>query len=400
MNARRSVLVSVAAVATLLSACSSSSSPTSSTTTTTRPVGKAASCAWPTKANRDVTNVAYPDTGATYWAQRVSLEAGEHLELRGRFPTARYFSFITYGPSGGPIDLITDRDIEPDTGSTNPFGDGGDAGGSYTVSLTTDETDETDEPNTVQAVAGGTVIYRVYLSGTGDDATGGEGLPDVSAVAADGGVTELPTCEEPGANPAVSDLVAKNGPATDRPAPSQPVFIRPEAGVANLYPNPDNTYVATIVHHEPGRVVVLRAKAPTFPDTGAGAPVTGGEQVRYWSLCSDEYRKPYPVTACVADQDVALDAQGRYTIVVSTREDRPKNATAGDGVTWLDWGSTEVDNLLLMRQMLPADDFAEAAAKVEPGALAATAMGPYAPAGAYCSAADFEAIGADGCLAG
>ena len=45
----------------------------------------------------------------------------------------------------------------------------------------------------------------------------------------------------------------------------------------------------------------MRGKAPTFPDTRAGQPVTGNEQVRYWSMCTNEYRKPYPVSFCKRD---------------------------------------------------------------------------------------------------
>lgn len=416
-----------------LAACSSSASDGATTTTASSTTSAAdAPCAWPTKANKDVTNVAYPDTGATYWAFSYRLAPGETLRLRGRFPKARYMSFITYAPTGGALDVLTDRDIQPTSGGTNPFASGGKPGGAYTVTVSAAA--DAEGPNLVRAIAksgtttttlageqppaptgrwtplgsgradaggvGGTLIYRVYLSGTADDPTGGGGLPDVSVVAPDGTAKTVATCAEPGANPNVDQLVAEHGPATDKAAPSEPIFIRPAAGVANLYPNPDNIYVATIVHHTPGQVVVLRAKAPTFPDTGAGQPVTGDEQVRYWSLCTNEYRKPYPVSSCVADQDVVLDDQGRYTIVVSTPEDRPANATAADGITWLDWGSTKVDGLLLMRQMLPAPDFAEAASKVAEGSPASTVMGAYTPGGAYCAKDAFEAKGPDACLAG
>jgi hypothetical protein len=100
------------------------------------------------------------------------------------------------------------------------------------------------------------------------------------------------------------------------------------------------------------------------------------------------------VSHCLADRDVVLDGDRRYTIVVSTPEDRPATATADHGVTWLEWGSTEVDNLILLRHMLSDPTFDQSALDVPPGTLARDTMGPYAPTGHYCSVAAFEADGA------
>ena len=392
-------------------------------------------CGWPTKADKATQNVAYPDTAATYWGTSYVLAPGERLELRGHYPDARYASFITYGPTGGALGVLTDRDIQPDPGSTNPFLGGGPSGGRYTVTVTgsdqkaantisaaapagapgttapTGTQPDTTAP-TVPAnravllgtgtpgaagVVGGTILYRVYLSKTVGDPTGGAGLPDISVVHADGTRSEVPTCANPGANPAATAIIEANGPETNTPAPAQPVFIRPKAGAANLYPNPDNVYVVTILRHTPGKIVVVRGKAPTFPDTGKGVTITGTEQVRYWSLCTNEYRKPYPVSFCVADQDVAVALDGTYTFVISTAADRPTDATAANGITWLDWGDTSVDNLLLMRHMLAAPGFTESAINLAPGTLASTTMGPYAPAGVYCDASAFAAGGVAAC---
>ncbi len=411
--------------------CSSSSSGPSTKSATTARAGARVACAWPTRADKATLNIAYPDTSSTYWATNYVLAPGERLELRGHFPNARYMSFITYGAAGGAIDVLTDRQIVADRGSRNPFRVRAETGGSYTVVLRNDATHAANslrvapaatvrEPGSSTSVAssttnpaapvslgsgspgapgvvGGTVIYRVYLSNVPGDLTGGGGLAEIRDVHADGSSTIVAPCPHPGPNPSAIGLVSANGPATDTPAPAQPTFIRPQKSSTNLYPDPDNVYLATIVHYQPGQIVVVRAKAPTFPNTKRGARVTGAEQVRYWSLCSDAYRKPYPVSFCVADQDVALDRTGRYTIVVSTPADRPPNATAQNGVTWLDWGDTTVDNLLLMRNMLAAPTFRESAINVLVGSLASSSMGPYAPKGAYCSTAAFARRGIAGC---
>lgn len=397
-------------------------------------------CAWAVRADEETQNVAYPDTAATYWAISYDLAPSETLELRGTFPVARYASFASYGPYGGAIDVLTDRDIQPDAGSTNPFSSGGEVTGDYryTVTISTDET-HVDQPNTIGAapnrdtaplpsgpspsttradappdrgetnrlgsgvaeeggdVVSGAVIYRVYLADEAEDPTGGAGVPDVTLTSADGQRTEVPTCSSPGPSARARELAESYERRTDQPAPPEPVFVRPPVGEANLFPNPDNVYVATVVEHRPGRVVVVQGTSPTFPDSSDGRQVGRGEQVRYWSLCTNEFRKPYPVTACAADRDTVLDSAGLYTFVISTPQDRPVNATPDNRVTWLDWGSTEVNNLLLLRHMLPDPEFPHAARNVEPGTLADSVMGPYAPLARYCETTAFERGGAAAC---
>ncbi|MFN8038333.1 MAG: hypothetical protein U0Q07_03885 [Acidimicrobiales bacterium] len=398
------------------------SSPVGTSTPGTTPVagsavaGTTATCSWPVKANKETLNVAYPDTAATYWVQRYSLGPGERLDLGWTKPNARYSSFITYALTGGALDVRTDRDLEvgpdgtatvqlsadvqPHAGGNRIAATGTATNAAGTAIDNTAGPGATAAPTTTTTASGGradgTVIYRVYVSGDPGDPAGGP-LPTVTVVRADGGRQELPPCSNPGGSADAAALVDRFGPATNVPPPAQPVFIRPANGGGNLYPNPDNVYVATIVGYQPGRVVVVRGKAPTFPDTRAGKPVTGDEQVRYWSLCTNEYRKPYPVSFCKHDDEVALDASGDYTFVVSTPGDRPANATEGNGVTWLDWGSTDVNGLLLLRNMLASPSFPESATNLKPGSLASSTMGAYAPKAVYCDKATFEQGGASAC---
>lgn len=389
-------------VALLLVACSSGGSKSATTGTVSR---QPTTCAWPARADRTTSNIAYPDTGATYWSTDYRLARGERIEVAGRFPAARYFSFVTYHPDGGVRGAIADRDIEAAAG-VNPFAGASDGGatprgqGRYVVDVTPKVDEDRPPTNTVPGGAGGKLIYRVYLSDDAADARGGVPLPTVRVVGSGGAVRTLTPCPTSGADPASERTVDRYGPATDKPAPAQPVFVRPAAGSARLFPNPDNVYLATIVKYTPGQLVVVHGTAPSFPDTAAGDPITGKEQVRYWSVCTNEYRKPYPVTDCVADEKVPLDAEGNYTIVVSTKAERPANATREHGVAWLEWGSTAVDGVLLVRNMLPAPGFTQSALDVPAGALASATMGPYAPAGRYCAVADFARGGAAACGAG
>jgi hypothetical protein len=359
---------------------------TACTPATVPPAGL--SCAWAYKTDPSTLNVAYPDSGATYWTTSYNLVAGDSLVLSGTFPDARYMGFITYTPAGNVVDALTDRDIAPDPGSDNPFATpGATPGGTYTVEVA--GTAPIGSPDNVVNPNGilGSVIYRVYL-GNGD-ATGGVGLPQMSVRRTDGTVVPLPTCGNPGTDAGLVNLVNTFGPATDVPADHPPLFKRP-ANVAGLYVNPDNGYVAAVASHEAGRVLVVRGAAPTVPDTQAGVSPAAPSQMRYWSLCTNEYRKPYPVTDCVNDTSVPVASDGTYTIVVSLPEDRPANATTENGVAWLNWGSTDQDILLLMRNMLPAADFHQSVFDVPLG-QAATAMGAYQPVTVECSTASFEA---------
>ena len=96
---------------------------------------------------------------------------------------------------------------------------------------------------------------------------------------------------------------------------------------------------------------------------------------------------------------VPVDKDGFYTIVVSLPEDRPKNATAENGIAWINWGPGEGIGdprnrkdwgALLMRFMVPQKDWQYNPLK--PGDLA-TVMGRYYPRGYYTTKAQFEAEG-------
>ncbi|MFN8017177.1 MAG: hypothetical protein U0P45_03545 [Acidimicrobiales bacterium] len=327
-------------------------------------------------ASKATSNIAYPDTSATYWVTPFHLAEGQSLAVEGRFPDARYASFITYDVAGDAQSVLTDVDLEPVGGKGNPFATDVAPGGRYA--------------SPIEAAGDRSVIYRVYLGRPDGDPTAG--WPSPPWWSATPTVRPRPWRRAPTRPRARAP--GRSSRSTARPRTRRRRRPRSSSAAgdgANLYPNPDNTYVAADPPPRARSGGGGQGTTPTFPDTGAGQPVAGDHQVRYWSMCTNEYRKPYPVTACVPDQDVALAADGTYTFVISTLQDRPSNATAAEGVTWLRWGATDVDVLLLLRQMLPAEGFAAAAANVAPGGLASTVMGPYAPLGTICTTAQFEA---------
>ncbi len=65
--------------------------------------------------------VYWTDEAAANWQGILPfLSAGQgYYEIRGDYVEARFFSFESYDP--GPIDILVDKNVQPDPGSFNPF---------------------------------------------------------------------------------------------------------------------------------------------------------------------------------------------------------------------------------------------------------------------------------------
>jgi hypothetical protein len=154
-------------------------------------------------------------------------------------------------------------------------------------------------------------------------------------------------------------------------------------------------------------VLVLKAKMPVAPVTWNGNPVAdnAGAQVRYWSLCnyaSTAVPLNAPVnTDCLFDEQIPLDADGNYTIVISLPSDRPETATPECGVAWMDWtlkGDQQGDPFLdffMIRNMLASEDFTNSIQAIATPDTVQTTMGPYYPQGQYMSPTQFDIV--NGC---
>ena len=116
-------------------------------------------------------------------------------------------------------------------------------------------------------------------------------------------------------------------------------------------------------------------------------------QLRYWSLCNNVYRKPWPVVAnpepgggvdygCAYDDETALDADGNYAYVVAP--ERKQAAVRAAGGTFVPLSATQprARQLLILRNMLPNGDFpyaVQAAPQNGDPSSAAEAMGDVLP---------------------
>ncbi|WP_408014588.1 hypothetical protein [Rhodococcus xishaensis] len=372
-------------------------------------------CAWRFMSDGEVGNIAFPDTNATYWVLPYALGPETSIELSGNYPAARYFSLNTYGTGLDTIDTLRDALISPDAGSSNPFSD------SPAENLSPDERQWTatlvpgpadHARNEIQALRpGGSpvgfLIYRVYVPDDAASQSGGVPLPEVRYNIRGNEVPIQPCAEpfgyqpsegsglmtglRPEGRPSLLDSLLGNAP--------EATFANPER-TAGLFPNGDNKYISAQLTYEPGRIAVVRGKAPAFPNTSAGdSPIDPDQQLRYWSMCQNDLVLPFPVVACAGDFETALDAEGWYTYVVAAPEDVPSKADPT--VTVLPWGSTDIERkVLIWRNMLPTDTFyplSIQAAQAE-GADPAATMGEYYPSVTYCSAETFDNEGYAGCF--
>lgn len=93
-----------------------------------------------------------------------------------------------------------------------------------------------------------------------------------------------------------------------------------------------------------GKVVVLRGKMPTYPNTRQGAQTMQPAQMRYWSLTgydNSDWNFMGAAVHSIMDDEIILNKDRNYTIVFSREKDRPANATPENGVTWVNWGNID-----------------------------------------------------------
>jgi hypothetical protein len=413
------------------------------------PIPGPRSCFWlrgPASAD-PYLNVAYPDAATFYWAAVFTTPVGAKLSFEGKFPHSRYMSFISYDEAGRPVESVADYLIKTKPGSINPFLPGADRtaanrdyslgvidaklGGEFKTGMNL--SGEQREVLHTPQYGGGqqVVLYRIYAVDKGTDETAGVGLPTPVLTLADGRVlrgadvcpslkTRQPLQLDAAAMAIPMEMyqtmlheAAKFGPtfpATNPPTWHQQLdrdalygiyLNKPPAEGARkseggFYPNLDNQYIRAIINRKLGRVFMLRAKAPSTPRTIHGDVKMGSGDLRYWSYCSNQGFANTRVNDCVHDENLPVGPDGYYTLVLSRKADRPRNAIAQCGVAWLpmaDDGDGAVDNdvtVLQLRNMLGTQNFPFAIQGINKPDSIEKDMGAYFPRGRYMSTSQFE----------
>ncbi len=418
-------------------------------------------CFWGVAYTQETRNIIAPDSHTGYPVSTDTIPAGGKIVLHGRFPHARFFSLTASSPLGVLRGHLYDINIKPDPGSTNPFLPGANRNAkhrSYTITIV-DQPDPGpghEQPNTVYAgIAGATpgadpfvLGERVYLPDHNADFTGGVGVAAVSYVSSSGATsTGQAACTALSTKPGAFNLI--NVPpilfpeskiqsllalskSPEHPAVKNPVWYKyfgpswllapyyagtSDASMISTLPltatglgaNPANGYVFTWLdrsfgpNHHGHNIAVLHGELPTTPATYAGeSRMQRNTQLRYWSLCNVEGLASNKTTGpCLADEEVPINTQREYTIVISLPQDRPKNATDKCGMAWMNWGTTgdgytrPRSIMLLLRNLTttahPA--FRSAVQNIATPATVKQVMGTYLPTVSYTTAAKFQKHG-------
>ena len=398
-------------------------------------------CALPlTKFDPATVNVAYPDQAAVYYSGAYAAVPGTRLRITGRFPHARYMSFNVYDNVQRPLDALADVQLRPDAGSVNPFAHGADRTAkrrSYTAFVDFGPIPKKRARNTLYTGTGqdgepnldGTLIYRVYVPDRGRDESGGVGVPTVTLESKSTGKSPPPSVCSGFAKPSGASVneqvAASNGLPAAPPAPgrSPPVWRKfvnlPRSFAETILDNPytdparrsyessaaydlggkggflsniHNAYLYTPIAKDNGLVLATRLRAPTFPNTRPPARRMPGGQLRYWSMCQNESQSQRFI-ACRTDDQTTVGRDGFANYVVSTPAERPANARAACGVTWIPWGP-QAGGVLIYRHMLPHPRFAHAIQRVPEQGKERAVMGSYFPVSRYYPGkAAFEKLG-------
>ncbi len=340
-------------------------------------LSKLSQCAWPIELSSEgYGNFLAPDDLARYWTVPFDTNY-DTMKIEGSYPNARYFSFVVYNAdaSGRPISVAGhkyDAIIKPGSGS-------------YTLCVTRNDAQCTNTIHINNTPAW--VMLRIYVASadktlSGQALQGGVPLPKITLLSSSGSraleacplTQDAPTQPDPKTHyyhdksvNKLSDLATALNiffpPPLDIYTPSDYYeaagdrlwFAPPKEAPIALMPNADNKYMGMVPGpYQQGRIIVIRGKAPSFPDTYGGFqnPSNGSRSpdVRYWSLCTNDLALPVPVVRCMTDQ-TAVAQGGYYTLVISDDLVRPN--WLQPNVNWVPWGDEQYPKLIAFRNLVP-----------------------------------------------
>jgi hypothetical protein len=396
------------------------------------PAGSTRCPAWP-RAGSPLTNNRFPyllDTsGANYFATQfwsvpfvpappgfLKVERGGWVELRADYPHARYFALHPNDVETNNLDTLRDVELDPDPGSANPWREpvSAGAGRRYTARLVFGPPPENPAPNTVyvgERARGGFnpavfLLLRIYGADQGSLPPNAAGalLPSVTIYGADGRVREFhEACDPypPGYQPPVDTTRFPVFPVPDFRAARDPGGLSLEStwGMpVDLLANRDVFYLSTFYGRQHGEVFAVRFAAPRTPSRRRAIPPWDPSvEARMLSLCTYNFWNGAAID-CRLDETLAVDAEGRHTVVVSDAARRPLRATAEHGVTWMDAGPF-LDGQLTWRFLFRDQGLPAALRGALETGRASNDVARYLPERAFCSREDFDAGGFAACRA-
>ncbi len=406
----------------------------------------------------------YPDKSATYFVANICLPKNSHLIIEGQYPHARYLSLTVSNQLGsgqmGNGNFLRGDQIIPDPDSSNPFW--ASCGRNvkkrnFTIYLVQGNPPNNPVNNTLYS---GTysendrihLSVRTYLVDRGYDGTGNvllydeksdnSGLPEVSLVFEGGEPVTGPKLvkilraqkkgdpngyelnqwlmnvkgsKDPINAPCFSDLASQVFWNTDYSVTGAFDASHPEERVVNYPPNndggfannPDTRYMVMPYSFGFGEVVVVQGKMPTHPKTRNGdANLPEDPQVQYFSISTAASPNCGEGWDTVCDEQIPLNDNGEYTVIVSWPWNRPANATLKNGICWLDPKSGEGHfigarnwvGVIYIRYQNSSPNWKKSPMNIpmpsihNPIPEDPLIMGSYYPFGKYMSKAEFERL--------
>lgn len=329
----------------------------------------------------------FSDSGTTYMWSSLQLPEHAKLVLKGRFPHMRHWNFSLYTQDGGfSTNGLTDTEINPDAGSSNPFRTDvrrDVTARSYTIQIVNGKAPANPQANTLYTYSEAgkpmPIVMRNYVPDAGADVLGNVALPEVELQYDDGRVvsgeaacaatnTEFRGKQVPVTlsqslwrfltHALTSDAMV--APAHDFNvegmeaffnrihvtfnlfAPSIAALNKEPSHKGGWYPNPATRYGYKFLNYRLGEVYAIRGKLPVTPLTyhNDGSPARKSEML-YWSMCSNMGLATGMNIDCLYDEELEplLDKDRHYTIAITRLADRPANASEQCGVAWMEFGN-------------------------------------------------------------
>ena len=383
-------------------------------------IGESRCKGWP-GIGSPLTNNRFPyllDTSASnYFSNRfwhgengppgfIPVPTGGKVVFRGEYPRARYFAFHPNDFDTNTLPTLVDEDLDPDEGSANPYRgavpEG--MGRRFTATLDFGPEPQVRAANTTHAGKKRNgernpavfCILRTTGSVLGAMPPNSTGvlLPSVTVYDADGNTTWH--CDEaepypPGIEYPVESTRFATLPIPDWRGLAQPggLNVKSNWGLPyDLLASDDISYLCAPYSKRWGEVFVLRAKAFSTPHTPDEPPYTPGKQIRAFTVTNYNFWAGI-ANASIVDHEIARDADGVMTLVVSTADSRPSNATAENGCTWIDWGPY-FDGQLSFRHLIRRNPLLVALRRAVVDGETNDEIAPYVPRTGHCTREAFE----------
>lgn len=361
------------------------------------------------------------DFNANYYVFPYEVNPDIEIVIKGQFPYSRYMSFTLTGQLDTVIATAPDQAIIPDPESTNPFLPGADWNANnrnYTIKIRSTAPPHGSEHFVPEAgnntfYAGtledgtpnrfGLIGLRIYVPSIGYDKTGGVGLPKIFYCAA------KKDCRCTSVEAIVGKTTATDNFLNPADAFTKEITLQRFSNMAErncdltwsrigiiatriLQPDLNTVYIISgQIKRDPCKLLYIRWKAPTFPDTYHNIGIVGNEDMRYWSM-SFITRVGLFGLYTLSDFQTIIDKNGYVNLVISFGARRPSCVTTENGFNWVDASNLPLVPLTLFyRNNQVSHIFPYTAKNVPEGQIVPpNIMGKYYPCGNYVNPLYFD----------